>query len=370
LPGLQESHEVKIAVVLGTRPEIIKMFPVIKALKENKMDHFIVHSGQHYTYEMDKIFLEELSIRNIKHALDVGSGTHGKQTSRIVERCEDVFLKEKPDVVLVEGDTNTVFGAALAAVKLSIKVGHVEAGLRSYDRRMPEEINRVLTDHISDYCFAPTRIARENLIKEGIEKHKIRITGNTIVDAVLHFIHIAERKSDILERLSLSRGSYILVTAHRQETVDDRARLQDIIHSLRNLGKELGLKIVFPIHPRTETRIKQFGIKEPKEIRFTKPVGYLNFLRLERNARLVLTDSGGVQEEACILGVPCVTLRENTERPETVKAGANILAGTDPEKIVACAKTMVEKRARWKNPFGDGKAGLRIAEAFKRKKRP
>ena len=332
------------------------MSPIIRACK----NCFILHTGQHYSYEMDKVFFEELELPDAKYNLDVGSGTHGAQTGKMLIGIEKVLLKENPEVVLVEGDTNTVLAGALAASKLHIKVGHVEAGLRSYDRYMPEEINRVVTDHISDYLFAPTEIAKKNLIKEGISESKVFVTGNTIVDAVYQNLEIAKRKVDILNKLDLERESYFLVTAHRQENVDVKERLSGILKGLEKIYFEFGLPIIFPIHPRTAKRIKEFGLKVPNGVKLIGPLGYLEFLQLEENAKLILTDSGGVQEESCILKVPCVTLRDNTERPETLEVGSNIIAGTNQKRILGSVKEMINKERNWINPFGDGEAGNRI----------
>ncbi len=351
----------KICIILGTRPEIIKMSPVIRACEGHGMEHFILHTGQHYSYEMDKVFFEELELPQPAYNLDAGSGTHAEQTCKIMIGIEKILMKEKPDIVLLEGDTNTVLAGALAAAKLHIKVGHVEAGLRSYDRTMPEEINRVLTDHISDYLFSPTETAKENLLREGIQEDKISVTGNTIVDAVYQNLEIARRKTDVLEKLDLKPEKYFLVTAHRQENVDVKDRLKGMLKGLELIRKEFSLPVIFSVHPRTQSRIKEFGLSMDG-INAINPTGFLEFLQLESNARLILTDSGGVQEEACILGVPCVTLRDNTERPETIEAGSNILAGADPNRILECAELMLKKEKGWKNPFGDGKAGKKIME--------
>ena len=350
-----------ISVILGTRPEIIKMSPVIRECERRGEDYFILHTGQHYSYEMDRVFFEELELPQPRYNLDVGSGTHAEQTGKIMIGVEKVLMREKPDIVLVQGDTNTVLAGALAATKLHIKVGHVEAGLRSYDRRMPEEINRVLTDHISDYLFAPTEKAKQNLLREGIDENKIFITGNTIVDAVYQNLEIAERKANVLKDLGLKSREYFLVTAHRQENVDAKERLKGILKGLELIHKEFSMPVVFPIHPRTQKRIKEFGLSFDG-VEVINPLGFLEFLQLEANARLVLTDSGGVQEETCILGVPCVTLRDSTERPETLEIGSNILVGTKPEKILEGVRTMLNRENNWRNPFGDGKAGERIVE--------
>ena len=349
----------KICIILGTRPEIIKMSPVIRACEREKLDYFILHTGQHYSYTMDKVFFEQLELPEAKYNLDVGSGKHGEQTGKILSGVEPVLQKEGPDVVLVEGDTNTVLAGALAATKLHIKVGHVEAGLRSYDRQMPEEINRVLTDHCSDYLFAPTENARKILLGEGISATKIFVTGNTIVDAVYQNLEIASGRNSVLNDLHPEQRNYFLVTAHRQENVDVRKRFEGIIKSLELLADEFGLPVIYPIHPRARKMMNHFGLKA-NGIEFIEPLDYLSFLQLEARAKLVLTDSGGVQEETCILGVPCVTLRDNTERPETLVVSSNVLAGTKAETIASKTKEMMDRDNNWENPFGDGNAGKRI----------
>jgi len=353
-----------IAIILGTRPEIIKMAPVIRECQRRGLDYSIIHTGQHYSYHMDRIFFEQLELPQPDHNLDVGSGNHGEQTGRILADLEAVLMAERPDVVLVQGDTNTVLAGALAASKLHIKVGHVEAGLRSYDRSMPEEINRVVADHVSDYCFAPTETSKSNLLKEGIAEEKIHVTGNTIVDSVYQNLEIAMRKVNILADLDLEPKGYFLVTSHRQENVDSRERLGEIIRGLQMVKSEFGLPVVFPVHPRTRKMAESFGF-ELDGIQAIEPLGFLEFLQLEAGARLALTDSGGVQEEACILGVPCMTLRDNTERPETLDVGANLLAGADALRMVDRAKRIMQQGNGWKNPFGDGKASQLIIEALR-----
>ena len=337
------------------------MAPVIRECQRRGLNFCIIHTGQHYSYQMDRIFFEQLELPQPDHNLDVGSGNHGEQTGRILADLEAVLMAERPDVVLVQGDTNTVMAGALAASKLHIKVGHVEAGLRSYDRSMPEEINRVVADHVSDYCFAPTETSKANLLKEGIAEEKIHVTGNTIVDSVYQNLEIAMRKVNVLDDLGLEPRGYFLVTSHRQENVDSKERLEEIIRGLRMVQSEFGLPIVFPVHPRTQKMAESFGF-ELDGIRTIEPLGFLEFLQLEANARLALTDSGGVQEEACILGVPCVTLRDNTERPETVDVGANVLAGARSTQIMDRARQMLEAETGWKNPFGDGRAGESIVK--------
>ena len=351
----------RIAIVLGTRPEIIKMSPVIRECEKRGLDYFILHTGQHYTYNMDKVFFEQLELPDAKYNLDIGSGMPGEQTGKMLIGIEKVLMKEKPDVVLVEGDTNTVLAGALAATKLHIKVGHVEAGLRSYDRRMPEEINRVLTDCCSDYLFAPTEKARQILLGEGVPDAKVFVTGNTIVDAVYQNLSISEERINPLNDLELVAKEYFLVTAHRQENVDVKERFEGIIKGLELVANESGLSVIYPIHPRARKMMNHFGLKADG-IEFIEPIDYLSFLQLESKARLALTDSGGVQEETCILKVPCVTLRDNTERPETLEIGSNILAGTTSNRILECTNQMLHVNNSWKNPFGDGKTGKRIVE--------
>jgi len=349
----------KIAIVLGTRPEIIKMSPVIRECTKRAVDYFILHTGQHYTYNLDKVFFEQLELPDAKYNLDVGSGSHGAQTGTILREIENVLIQEKPDVVLVEGDTNTVLAGALAATKLHIKVGHVEAGLRSYDRTMPEEINRVLADHCSDYLFAPTEKTKQILLGEGIPTARIVVTGNTVVDAVYQNLSICEGRTNPLHELGLVSGEYFLATAHRQENVDFKARFDSILSGLERVSGAFGLPVIYPIHPRSRKMMDLFGL-HPRGILFIDPVDYLSFLQLESKAKLVLTDSGGVQEETCILNVPCVTLRDNTERPETLEVGSNILAGTKTETILAATTEMLGRTVNWANPFGDGSASEKI----------
>jgi len=357
---------VKTAIILGTRPEIIKMSPVIQELQRQELDYFILHTGQHYSYSMDRLFFEELNLPEPKYNLDVGSGSHAEETAKMLTGVEKVLLEEKPDVVLVEGDTNSVLAGALAAVKLGVNVGHVEAGLRSYDRGMPEETNRVLTDHMSDFLFAPTESARRNLLREGIADSKIFVTGNTIVDVAVQNSGLLNSLSNTLNDMNVEGKDYFLVTAHRQENVDDRERFQGILDGLKLIRDEFGIPLIYPVHPRAKKKMNTFALK-PEGVTLIEPVGYLHFLRLESKAKLILTDSGGIQEEACILGVPCVTLRDNTERPETLEVGSNVLAGTRPEEIVKATRLMLDRSKGWKNPFGDGKAGKTIVKILMNK---
>jgi UDP-N-acetylglucosamine 2-epimerase (non-hydrolysing) len=255
-----------------------------------------------------------------------------------------------------------VLSGALAAAKLHIPVGHVEAGLRSYDRRMPEEINRILADLVSDYLFAPTEQARDILLGEGIDPANIHVTGNTIVDAVHQNLEIARKRSDPLSRHGLTAGSYIVLTAHRQENVDDADRLEMLLSAVELVRQETNVPIIYPLHPRTGNKLNLYGLKVPDKVSVVEPLGFLEFLQLEAQAALILTDSGGMQEEACVLQVPCVTLRDNTERPETVAVGANVLVGVQPQEVLAGVKSMLSRDGNWPNPFGDGKSGRRIVE--------
>ena len=344
----------KVAIILGTRPEIIKMSPIIRVLEQKGMEFFILHTGQHYSYNMDKVFFEQLRLPQPRYNLRVGSGTHAEETGRMMIGIEKILVEEKPSIVLVEGDTNTVLAGALASVKIGIPIGHVEAGLRSFDRSMPEEINRVVVDHISDLLFAPTKTAEGNLLREGIPEDRIFVTGNTIVDAVYQNLQLAEAiNAPFIE------DDYFLVTVHRQENTDNPTRLKNIIEGLKLVKEYFDMPIIYPIHPRTLKRIREYGINT-EGLNLIEPLDYLSFLKLESRAKLIFTDSGGVQEEACILKVPCVTLRYNTERPETIEVGANILAGTEPKEILEKARIMIDAKRDWENPFGDGKAAVRI----------
>lgn len=353
----------KVAVVLGTRPEIIKMSPVIRELERRGIDHFVLHTGQHYSHNMDGVFFEVLGLKQPKYNLGVGSGTHGEETGRMLIGIEKALASERPDVVLVEGDTNTVLAGALASAKMGIKVGHVEAGLRSGDMSMPEEVNRIVADHISDYLFAPTDVSASNLVREGLAQRKISVTGNTIVDAVQQGLSLAEGTGAKAPALA---DRYCLATIHRQENADNPSRLRRIVDGLAMISEAFDTEVVYPVHPRARKRLNDFGIKLGDRIRAIDPVDYLTFLLLERGADLILTDSGGVQEEACVLGVPCVTLRDNTERPETLEVGANILAGADPSRILECARSMIGKRGGWANPYGDGRSAVRIVDLLER----
>jgi len=366
---LIDSVSEKTCIVVGTRPGIIKMSPLIDELDRRDVESFTIHAGQHYSYELDGKMFEDLGLDKPKYRLgDVQEKEfHGEQTAAMLEGIERALLEEKPENVLVCGDANFNLAGALAARKLRLTLGHVEAGLRSDDWRMPEEHNRVMIDHISDHLFCPTPQTKQNAVEDNV-KGEIYITGNTIVDAVERNVPLAQAQSEIHSELDIHPDEYIVFTAHREENVDDPAVLGDLITVIEDTIHEFDTPVVYPIHPRTEKRLEQFDLKEKIEtiegLRLIDPVGYLDFLQLLSNARLVLTDSGGIQEESCIIGVPCVTLRENTERPETVEIDANTVAGTEPDEVIEKALEMDSREPNWDNPFGDGTTAVKIIDAI------
>lgn len=362
-------------VVAGTRPEAIKLSPVIKWLQKLRVDMIFVWSGQHYDYELSRVFFKQLSLPEPDVNLDVRSGSHAEQTAKAMTHLKETIAQYRPSLVVAEGDTNTVAAAALTAIKSHVPFAHVEAGLRSYDRTMPEEINRIVADSLSELLFAPTELAVMNLAHEGIPLRKIHLTGNTIVDVVIKYKDIACRKGiELSEELNIGSGRYILLTLHRQENTDNLPRLLNIIKALSLISESY--KIIFPMHPRTKNKLRRTGIYETlrakENLALIPPLGYFEFLGLLLHSLAVLTDSGGVQEEALTLGVPTVTLRYNTERPETVQCGMNVLAGTEPESVSKLTEDQIQKfeelRSNLKmkpNPFGDGNAGRRIAVTIK-----
>lgn len=357
----------RIALIIGTRPEIIKMSPIIRECVKRGLDYFIIHSNQHYSEKLDTIFFNELNLPKPKYNLEIGSGRHGEITGKMLIKIEDILLKEGPNIVLVQGDTNTVLSGGLAAKKLNIPVGHIEAGLRSNDQTMPEEINRIVVDHLATFLFCPTPLTQKNLLKENLSKSSVYITGNTVVDALFQNFKIAEKKSLILSTLEIKPLKYILTTVHRQENVDNKKKLVSIVNGLEKLSLKLRLPVILPSHPRFIKMLQQFSIKTGPDIKLIDPVGYLDFLILEKNARIIATDSGGVQEEACVLGTPCITLRENTERPETVTVGANLVAGTNVQSILKSANKILKNKRKWKNPFGKGDAAKKIIDIVTKK---
>jgi UDP-N-acetylglucosamine 2-epimerase (non-hydrolysing) len=353
----------KIGIVVGTRSEIIKMAPVIRECQHRGIPYFIIHSNQHYSKEMASIFFDELGLPAPHYNL--GVCLPSDQTGSFLIKIEPILIEEKPDVVLVQGDTNTVYAGALSAAKLAIKVGHIEAGLRSYDQTMPEETNRIMTDHISEYLFAVGPNQKAILAKEGISDNKIYTLGNTISDALFQHSTVSKNKSTILNDLNVEAGKYFLVTAHRACNVDTAAHLLELLDLLDQLHTKYGQTILWPLHPRTQAKLNAFNIEVPAYLKLLAPIGYSDFIQLQKQAQLILTDSGGIQEEACLLGVPCLTLGENTERPELIEVGANILVGRDAKKaLLAADKWLTAKavgdRFGWENPFGDG----HVAEAI------
>ncbi len=346
----------KMLIVAGTRPEIIKLFPVIKELEKKDISYKLIWTGQHYDKNLFEIFFKEFNLRKPDYNLKIGSGSHAKQTYKIMYRIEKILNLEKPNIVVVQGDTNSCMAAALTSVKMKIPVAHVEAGLRSFDMRMPEEINRIIVDHISQALFAPTKISVTNLICEGIEADRIFLTGNTIVDTVNIFKNLVDKYARYKEY-----EDFLLLTIHREENVENEKRLKTIFNTLL----EVDYKIVFPIHPRTKKALKRINLykKIKEKIIILEPLGYMDFLYLLKKCKAVITDSGGVQEEALILKKPCITIRENTERIESILMGCNILTGYSKKRILNAIYKALELKIDYnKNPLGDGKAGERIVK--------
>lgn len=349
----------RIASIVGARPQFIKAAPLSKTLqREHRV--VLIHTGQHYDGELSRIFFEQLKIPQPDYNLGVGSGGHGEQTGRMLTEVESVLLKEEPDLVIVYGDTNSTLAGALAAVKLHIKVAHVEAGLRSYNRRMPEEINRLLADHISDLLFCPSQRAIQNLQREGIEEG-VYLVGDVMLDALLENMEVARRQSLVMETLGLSEEGFLLLTIHREDNTDQLENLKSIVEAVISLEK----MVVFPAHPRVRKWLRRWGLWErclvaPK-LKIIDPVGYLDMLVLEEKAQAILTDSGGMQKEAYFLRTPCLTLREETEWMETVECRWNTLVGTKPERIRKAVNEL-HVPPQGENPYGEGEASLRIAE--------
>ncbi|MEZ0346261.1 MAG: UDP-N-acetylglucosamine 2-epimerase (non-hydrolyzing) [Infirmifilum sp.] len=345
--------------IVGARPNFVKLSVIDDLLRKKGFVHRIIHTGQHYDYELSRIFFEQLNIPEPDYYLAVGSGSHGYQVGEIVKRVEEVLLKEKPSLVLVYGDTNSTLGGALAAVKAGIRVAHVEAGLRSFDLEMPEEVNRRIVDHISHLLFAPTLSAYANLIRENVPG-KVYLTGDAHVDVLARWARVAEERSQILEKLGVGSGEYMVVTVHRAENTDDPARLERIAKLLMSLGRQV--PVVFPVHPRTRSRLASLGLLKALEasVVLTEPLGYLDFIKLIKHSRLVVTDSGGAQREAYLLQVPAVVLRDRTEWVELVEAGWVKLL---PPSL-ATADEVLSFRAREyvSGLLGDGRAAERIVK--------
>lgn len=360
----------KVISIVGARPNFMKVAPIVEAMKRRKAQFtpLVIHTGQHYDSMMSDAFFRDLELPSPDAYLDVGSGSHAAQTAAVMERFEPIAIREQPDWVLVVGDVNSTLACALVCAKLGLKVAHVEAGLRSRDRTMPEEINRMLTDQIADLLFTPSQDADENLRAEGISEERICFVGNVMIDSL--FKHLARAKeSNIREPLRIANKDYAVLTLHRPSNVDERAPFARIIDALEEIGQQI--PIIFPVHPRTRKTIAELGLADRIEkctgLRLIDPLGYLDFLSLYSSARLVLTDSGGIQEETTVLGIPCLTLRENTERPITVAMGTNTIVGSDPKKITTAAFAALNGSMTNNSkipPLWDGHAADRILDAL------
>lgn len=356
-----------IVAVVGARPNFVKIAPLVWAAQQRpNVETFLVHTGQHYDEKLSRVFFDELSIPMPNVDLGVGSGSHAVQTAEVMKRFEPVVAQRQPDVVLVVGDVNSTLACALTAVKMGTPVAHVESGLRSFDEAMPEEINRRLTDQISRWLFVSEPSGVENLRREGIADDRVHLVGNVMIDTLIARRDRIER-SDVLARLGLENRGYVLLTLHRPSNVDDRETLAGLLRAIGEIAK--GLPVLFPVHPRTTARLQQagFDLDAIPGLRCTDPLGYLDFLKLQSASRLVLTDSGGVQEETTALGVPCLTLRENTERPITIAEGTNRLVGCNPDRLIAAARDALATDARPRCPaLWDGRAAERIIDVLER----
>lgn len=359
----------RILHVVGARPNFMKIAPVMRAMASypQEFEQTLIHTGQHYDSGMSQIFFDELDLPEPDMNLEVGSGSHARQTAQVMERFEPVLLDFKPDWVMVPGDVNSTLACALVAVKLGIRVAHVEAGLRSFDRAMPEEINRIVTDHLSDLLFTTEPSGNENLRCEGIDEHKIHFVGNVMIDTLIRLLPKAKlRWAHLNERFELE-NQYILVTLHRPSNVDNSERLAEIVAALVSIGQKVG--VLFPVHPRTKERLVDYRqLLENNQVKIIEPLGYLDFLALQMRALMVLTDSGGIQEETTYLGIPCLTLRANTERPITIIEGTNTLVGDDINKVVLAVDDILSGRQKTvtKPPgFWDGHAAERILHVLR-----
>lgn len=367
---------VRIVSVVGARPNFMKVAPIVRRMNEHnaaasnngvRFEHILVHTGQHYDSRMSDVFFRDLGLPQPDINLEVGSGSHAVQTGRVMIAFEEIVLKLKPDLVIVVGDVNSTVACAVTSAKVNIPVAHVEAGLRSFDRTMPEEINRIVTDHVSTYLFTPSRIANTNLAKEGIDGSGVFFVGNVMVDTLMAFRRRASVRG-VLQKLKLTKRGYALMTLHRPSNVDSSQTLRKIFAALGQIQQML--PVIFPAHPRAARAMSsgwaRWHLHRMRNLVIIEPLGYLDFLCLMDSAHLVLTDSGGIQEETTVLGVPCITLRENTERPETLTMGTNVLAGCDPEKIVAQAsKALQGETEKTKIPeLWDGQSADRVLKTL------
>jgi len=344
----------KLVTIIGARPQFVKASVVSKALREAGHTEILVNTGQHYDDNMAKIFFEEMAIPRPDYDLGVGSGTHAQQTAASMIGIEEILIKEHPDFLIVYGDTNATVAGALAAAKLHIKIVHIEAGLRSYNRQMPEEINRIVTDVISDYLMVPTQVAADNLKREGIDQG-VHIVGDVMVDALRTYTLVAEQKSIILNQLKLEKDDFILMTIHRPSNADSNERLSEILRSVSGVG----LPVVFPVHPRSKARVEALMGDVDGDIRLIEPVGYLDMMLLEKYSRMIITDSGGVQKEAYLHKTPCLTVRSETEWVETVSDGWNYLVGDNLDLIQELSQNFPKPKS-WSNHYGDGNSSSQI----------
>jgi UDP-N-acetylglucosamine 2-epimerase len=347
----------KIAIAAGTRPEFIQVEPIIRELVGRNIEYIFIHSGQHYDYDMDKIFFEEMQVPDPTHYLGIGSKLPGEQIGEMITKSELIFREEKPDMLLVTGDTNTALGVALAANKSKIKVGHFEAGMRSFDRSMPEEINRVIIDNFSDALFSPTERGIKNLHENGIYNN-VFLVGDVMLDSITYYRKLIENKARTLEDLSLTKKPYLLLTLHREANTDNKDRLKNILDAVSSVP----YPVIFPIHPRTKQRIQSFNIKMPDNIHAIFPVGYFEFLRLIFHSDKLLTDSGGAQKQAFFLSKPCITLRPNTEWVETIEYGWNILVDDNREKIIEAVSNFRPQGTPDLSLFGNGESSSKIID--------
>jgi UDP-N-acetylglucosamine 2-epimerase len=348
---------IKIAVAAGTRPEFIQMEPILRELKKRSIETIFIHSGQHYDYDMDKIFFDEMHMPDPTHYLGTGSKLPGEQIGEIITKSEVILRSEKPDMLLVTGDTNTALGVALAANKAKIKVGHFEAGMRSFDRTLPEEINRIIIDNISDALFSPTQRGIDNLHNNGI-RNNVFLVGDVMLDSIVHYRNLIESFPSTLGDLAIGEKPYILLTLHREANTDDSRRLKSILDAVSSVP----LPVIFPVHPRTKQRIQSFSLTIPENLHTIPPQGYFEFLRLISHAEKLLTDSGGAQKQAYFLKKPCITLRPNTEWEETFQDGWNVLVDDNREKIIEAVLKNPPEHAPDLSQFGNGRSSERIIE--------
>jgi UDP-N-acetylglucosamine 2-epimerase (non-hydrolysing) len=357
----------RILHIVGARPNYMKIAPIVREMAKhaNEFAQTLVHTGQHYDDNMSQVFFDELDMPRPDINLEVGSGSHAHQTAQVMMRFEPVVTQFKPDWVLVPGDVNSTLACALVAAKLGVRVAHVEGGLRSFDRTMPEEINRLLTDQISDLLFTHSPEARDNLMREGVAAEKIRFVGNTMIDTLVRLMPLAEERWPAL-RSRFDFDHFALVTLHRPNNVDDAAGLTEIISALNEVSRDVA--VIFPVHPRTRQKIAEYRISVTEGVRLTEPIGYIDFLALQAHAAVVVTDSGGVQEETTFLGIPCLTVRPNTERPVTIKTGTNQLVKRNKEAIVSAVRSVLDgpqNIAGARPELWDGKAAERIVSLFR-----